>query len=272
MSLQLMYITNSADVAVLAETAGVDRIFIDLEINEKEARQGHLDTVISKHTIEDVGKIRSVLRSSELLVRVNPIYDGSPAEIDRVIEDGAEVVMLPMFTTVSEVEQFIALVNGRAKVCLLLETPQAMTRIDDILCVPGIDEVHIGLNDLHLGMHLDFMFELLSGGIVEYLCNKIAAKNIKYGFGGIARIGLGMLPAEHIIAEHHRLGSQMTILSRSFCDANKKSVEEVKDIFFEGIHGIRAFEESLTDWAPVDFEQNRSTLKEIVNRIVEVKK
>jgi 2-keto-3-deoxy-L-rhamnonate aldolase RhmA len=271
MSLQLMYITNSTDVAALAESAGVDRIFIDLEINGKEERQGHLDAVISRHSITDVKKIKSAITKAELLVRVNPIYDGSKDEIDRVIFDGAEVVMLPMFTTVNEVEQFVDFVNGKAKVCLLLETPQAMTRIDDILCVPGIDEIHIGLNDLHLGMHLDFMFELLSGGIVEYLCKKIAAKGIKYGFGGIARIGLGMLPAEHIITEHHRLGSQMAILSRSFCNANKKSVNEVEEIFIDGIKEIRNFEKSLLTWKNSDFDDNRMILKEKVNKIVAAK-
>lgn len=271
MNLQLMYITNRPEIAVLAEEAGVDRIFIDLEINGKVERQGNLDTVISRHSISDVPVIKSALQKAELLVRVNPIYEGSKSEIDSVIADGADIVMLPMFTTADEVKKFIELVGGRAKACLLLETPQAMTRLDDILQIPGIDEIHIGLNDLHLGMHLDFMFELLSGGIVEYICNKIAAKGIKYGFGGIARVGLGMLPAEYIIAEHHRLGSQMAILSRSFCDANKKNVEDVRNIFIEGIEGIREFEDSLHEWTFGTYEDNIIKLKSKVHEIVSLK-
>jgi len=47
MPLKLMYITNDAEIAKIAENAGVDWIFVDLEINGKEERQGHLDTVIS---------------------------------------------------------------------------------------------------------------------------------------------------------------------------------------------------------------------------------
>lgn len=39
------------------------------------------------------------------------------------------------------------------------------------------------------------MFELLSCGIVEYMTDKIKAKNIPFGFGGMAKIG-GDLPAE----------------------------------------------------------------------------
>ena len=44
------------------------------------------------------------------------------------------------------------------KTCLLLETPEAVEIIDDILDIDGIDEIHIGLNDLHLGYKMKFMF------------------------------------------------------------------------------------------------------------------
>ena len=272
MNLQLMYITNKPEVAVLAQKAGVERIFVDLEINGKVERQGHLDTVISHHTLSDVIAIKKVLTTSKLLVRVNPIFEGSKQEIDTVIDAGADVIMLPMFTTAEEVEKFIRYVDGRARTCLLLETAPALARLDDILEVPGIDEIHVGLNDLHLSMHLDFIFELLGDGIVEYICSKIAAKHIPYGFGGIARVGLGMLPAEYIIAEHHRLGSQMAILSRSFCDANKRSVEEVQEIFMEGVAGIKAFEHTLDAWTEADFDRSRKVLKDKVSQIIREKK
>jgi len=39
MPLKLMYITNDAEIAKIAENAGVDWIFVDLEINGKEERQ-----------------------------------------------------------------------------------------------------------------------------------------------------------------------------------------------------------------------------------------
>lgn len=40
MPLKLMYITNSEDVAHIAEEAGVDRIFVDMEYIGKTDRQG----------------------------------------------------------------------------------------------------------------------------------------------------------------------------------------------------------------------------------------
>jgi len=49
--LKLMYITNSPEVASIADGAGVDRIFIDLEQYGKEKRQKNWDSVKSKHSI-----------------------------------------------------------------------------------------------------------------------------------------------------------------------------------------------------------------------------
>lgn len=272
MGLKLMYITNKREIAQLAESCGVDRIFVDLELLGKAERQGHLDTVISRHSMEDVSVIRDSISSSELLVRADPIHDGSKAQIDEVIKRGADVVMLPMFTTVEEVKRFVECVDGRAKVCLLLETPQAMCRVDDIASVPGVDEIHIGLNDLHLGLHLDFMFELLSDGIVEYLCKKIEQHHIPYGIGGIARIGYGMLPAERIICEHYRLHSSMAILSRSFCDANKLPIAEVESVFREGVKNIRAYENSLQTYTEEDFLQNRLEMKKSIDTLIQMKR
>jgi citrate lyase beta subunit len=120
MALKLMYITNDEKIAKIAENCGVDWIFIDLEINSKVERQGHLNTVISCHSIGDVKKIRSVLTKSELLVRVNPIYEDSSEEIDKVINNGADIVMLPFFKNKEEVKTFVDYVNGRTKACLLL--------------------------------------------------------------------------------------------------------------------------------------------------------
>lgn len=269
MALKLMYITNNPNIAKIAEDSGVDWIFVDLEINGKEERQGHLDTVISRHSIDDVKKIKDVLTKSQLLVRVNPIYEGSKEEIDQVINDGADIIMLPFFKTKEEVEMFIKYVNGRANTCLLLETPEAVENIDSILNVEGINFVHIGLNDLHLGYGMKFMFELLADGTVEMLCNKIKDKGIPYGFGGIARLGQGTLPAENIIAEHYRFGSSMAILSRSFYNSNKKEdISNVKDFFRTEVNNIRSYEKKLLDESIDYFQSNREFIIAKVNEIV----
>ena len=270
MPLTLMYVTNDPAVARIAERSGVDWIFVDLEIIGKQARQGHLDTVISGHTIEDVRAVRAAVTKSQLLVRTNPIHDGSAAEIDAVIEAGADIVMLPFFTRRQEVAAFVEMVAGRAKVCLLVETPQAAESLDRILCVEGIDYVHIGLNDLHLGYGRQFMFELLADGTVERLCRRLRKAEVTYGFGGIARLGMGELPAEAIVAEHYRLGSTMAILSRSFCNMNTESdLGRVADLFRLEVAKIRDYEASLEHREASFFENNRLRVVRAVWRICE---
>ena len=270
--MELMYITNNEQIALYAQSVGVDRIFIDLESIGKKERQGHLDTVISEHNIEDISIIKKILDSSKLLVRVNPVNQNSKQEIKEVIDRGADIVMLPMFKTQCEVENFVSYVNKNAKTSLLLETSQALTRIDEILEVEGIDEIHIGLNDLHLSMQLDFMFELLSGGIVDYLATKIKSKGIKFGFGGIARMNTGMLSAELILSEHYRLGSEMVILSREF-HGRSKTLEELKsniNLDLE-IKKIREYQNIYSNYSQDEFKINHMKIKDIVSSIVKNK-
>lgn len=249
MALKLMYITNRPDVAQIAETAGVDRIFVDLEYIGKSNRQGGMDTVQSRHSLDDVKRISESISSAELLVRVNPIHDetenfvSSEQEISVAIENGADIIMLPYFKCTDEVKRCISAVDNRAKTMLLLETPEAVELIDEILLIDGIDFIHIGLNDLSLGYGMKFMFELLADGTVEKLCTKIQEKKIPYGFGGIASIGKGDIPAEMIIQEHYRLGSTCAILSRSFCNVDKiDNINEIRSTFINGIREIREFE------------------------------
>ena len=274
MALKLMYITNRPGVAKIAESAGVDRIFIDLEYIGKSDRQGGMDTVQSQHTLEDIKRVSEVITKSEVLVRVNPIHDkteeyiSSEEEIQQAIENGADIVMLPFFNTVDEVKRFLSAVNKKSKVMLLIETPEAVENIDEILSLGGIDFVHIGLNDLSLGYGMTFMFELLSNGMVEALCEKIKNKNIPYGFGGIASLGKGLVPAEMIIKEHYRLDSSCAILSRSFCDVDKISdLDIIESTFRKGISEIRQLEAECESHKKY-FLNNKQKLNDAINRII----
>lgn len=91
---------------MIAERYGVDRIWIDLETLGKEERQKGMNTVKSKHTVGDIKKIKPLLTKAEMLVRINPWHNGSEKEIDEVISAGADIIMLPMWKTPDEVENF----------------------------------------------------------------------------------------------------------------------------------------------------------------------
>lgn len=269
MSITLMYITNKPEVALIAQKAGVDRIWVDLEIIGKEKRQSGMNTVKSKHTVSDIYKIKPLLTTSKMMVRVNPLNSNSKKEINEVIEAGAEYLMLPMYRTKADVEKFITLVSKRAKIILLLETIDAERNLDEYIDLPGIDEIHIGLNDLHLEYKKKFMFELLANGKVEEITKKLKAKNIKFGFGGFARVGHGILPAEMIITEHYRLGSTMGILSRGFCDANLvDDPKEIEELFIDGVKQIREQEKQVKKYSIDQYFFNYNSVIEKVNKIV----
>lgn len=269
-----MYITNKPVVAEIAEQAGVDWIFLDMEFIGKDARQGGLDTVQNHHSVKDVENIKAAVKKAKVLVRVNPIhealldYPSSKDEIDATIKAGADIVMLPFFKTVEEVKQFISYVDGRAKALLLMETVEAANLVDGILDIPGIDMIHLGLNDMHLELGMKFMFELLANGTVEKLGNKIKAKGVPFGFGGIATLDGGALPGSMVLKEHVRLGSSMVIVSRSFCNTDiVTDLNEVKLIFDKGISGLRALEKEASQAGAAYLEENRKAVVSAVNKI-----
>lgn len=273
--IKLMYITNRPAIAQIAESAGVDRIFVDMESLGKKRRQGGMDTVQSHHTFEDVANIRSVITEADLLVRCNPIHEVCPGycrseeELETIIHSGADIIMLPYFKTVEEVAFFVKKVAGRVKTNILVETPEAVAAIDEILTVPGIDEVHIGINDLSLGYNKKFMFELFSDGTVERLCEKFREAGIPFGIGGIASLGRGSLPAEYLIKEHYRLGSTAAILSRSFCNANRiADINIIRRIFKNGVKDIREYECECSQADAEDFLKNKKEIDRLVANVV----
>lgn len=270
MPLKLMYITNRTEIAQIAESSGVDRIFVDMEYIGKASRQGGMDSVKNHHTVEDIKAIKNAVETAEVLARVNPIheatdeYGSSQEEIDATVKAGADIIMLPFIQSVDEVKTFIELVDGRAKTMLLIETPASAESLDEILEIPRIDEIYIGLNDLSLGYNKKFMFELLADGTVEKLCLKCKLKGIPYGFGGIASLGNGTLPSEYIIREHYRLGSSSAILSRSFCNLEEvQHIGIVSSTFIDGVKEIRELEKECEE----KINYFRENEKEVAKRI-----
>lgn len=269
--LKLMYITNDPKVARIAVDAGVERIFLDMEVMGKVQRQGHMDSVKSFHTFDDIRRVRQEIGTDgELMARLNPPYDGTEGEVEQAIASGADCLMLPMWKRAEEVTRFVNNATGRAKTVALLETREADGEADRVCKIPGLNEVHIGLNDLHLSYGRSFLFELLADGTVDRLCATMKQGGKPYGFGGVGRPGGGMLPAERILAEHYRLGSSMVILSRSFCDTSRiRDYGEITSVFQEGVGEIRRLEASFAQWTEEDFLENHREVGRCVERILQ---
>lgn len=273
--IKLMYITNNPKVAEIALQAGVDIIFVDMEYIGKDVRQNGMDSVKNHHTIEDIKTIKKVTDlydGKNLMARVNSIHNDSENEIKGAINAGADIVMLPMWKTVDEVRAFIRFVGKKARTFLLLETKEAVEIIDDVLELEGIDAVYIGLNDLHLSYGMKFMFQPLAEGIVESLANKIKSKNLEFGFGGIAKLHQGLVPAEKVLGEHIRLDSDMVILSRSFCNTELvMSMDVLGKEFCSGVTELRNEENFLRSASLQYLQQNCIEIKESINQIIREK-
>ncbi|MEY4712603.1 MAG: hypothetical protein RIS88_2053 [Pseudomonadota bacterium] len=214
--LDLLQFTNDPQLARRCDALDGLRLVVDLERLGKAERQAGRNTFISAHTLDDVGRIKSVLRRARLMVRVNPLHAGTPGEVDDAIAQGADLLMLPMFADAATLREFARMVDGRRPLVPLVETAEALRSAPQWIDTPGLWEVYVGLNDLHISMGLRFMFEPLAAGALEDLASATRARGLRFGFGGIARLDEGLLPGRAVLGEHLRLGSQAVILSRTF--------------------------------------------------------
>lgn len=222
--LDLLLIT--ADPVLAAECDAVPgmRLFVDLERLGKAERQAGRNTFISTHELPDVARVKAEVKRTPVMVRVNPMGRHSRQEVDQVLENGADMLMLPMFRTPQELRRFCELVGGRVPVVALLETREALDCVDEWVNTPGLFEVFVGLNDLHLSLGHSFMFEPLALGLLDHVSRVARGAGRRFGFGGVARLDGGLLPGRDVLAEHVRLGSQAVILSRTFFAAGGQNL------------------------------------------------
>lgn len=213
---RLFFITNQPDIAAFVAQQGVARIFVDLEYIGKDTRQGHLSTVKNFHTIQDVALVKAACSGVEVMARINPLHADTETEIEGCVSAGANILMLPMYKTSAEVLQVSKFIAGRARLCLLAETPEALENMPEIAALGCVDEVHFGLNDLCIARSDKFMFQILVQGELDAAISALRQYDVPFGIGGVARHGEGLLPAELLLGEHVRLGSTAAILSRTF--------------------------------------------------------
>jgi hypothetical protein len=260
--MQLIAITNQPSLAAAYQRLGVDRIMVDLETIGKVERQAGRSTWISDHTFEDVSRAREVLRAGSLMVRVNPVHPGSGEEIGEVCRRGADIVMLPMARTADEVRRFVDAVGGRARTCLLVETAEALRAMDAILSVQRLDEVHFGLNDLHVTLGMRCMFEVLSEGLLDDAADSLKSRGKPFGIGGIAALGGGPIDPRLILVEHVRLGSSMVILSRSFfAGVDRSSPSDGLAVVAQRVNELRAYLEAVRRLPHETIGGNRDALR-----------
>jgi hypothetical protein len=211
--------TDDPSLAALAEQAGVDRVGLDLERLGKVERQGSGGSFwLSPHRESALAKIRPMLRRARLFVRTNPPHSGWREEVERLLAQGARVLMLPAFRDVGDVARAADIVAGRAELVPLIETVPALAQAEAIASLPGVGELHFGLNDLSLALGISQRFRLLVDDRLEAAARSAIRAGARIGLGGIARHEDARLPVppDLVYAQHARLGSRAALIARSF--------------------------------------------------------
>lgn len=229
----LTFWTGDLGLARAADRAGVDRVGVDLEVIGKAERQGGLDTWISGHKEDLIPAMREQLSQAKLFARTNPLHPGSVDEVERLIDMGVEVFMLPYFTTSQEITKFVRIVRDRAYVVPLLENVLAAERIEELVALDEIQEIHVGINDLGLSMGFQNRFLTLATDLVVELASYVRDSGKRLGFGHVGRAMDDSLPipSDLVYAQYARLGATATIISRKFVyDAGMQETEFITEI------------------------------------------
>ena len=250
--MEFLIVENKKERAIKFDEFGIDIIFIDLEQFGKQERQGHIDSVKSKHEVSDIKEIKSSLTKADVLVRIDPINSNTKNQIDEVIKAGADIVMLPYFKTYAEVEFFFKCIDGRVRTKLLFEHIDSLILIDSIHRNFNIDEIYFGLNDLSLSLGYNFMFRILTDRILDDAIKYCKKNKISYGIGGIGSYNSGKIPGKMILMEFKRLGATSTIVSRNLVNV----YNEDKKAFINEINLLRS------KWTKLDIERDKLKLEE----------
>jgi hypothetical protein len=216
---RLTLLCRDLDLVRAADEAGVQVIGLDLERLGKDQRQRHVpDARVSPYDFEDLRAVCAAVRRATPFVRLNPLHAGSGAEIERALACGARAVMLPYFRAADEAAAFVRLVAGRARVSLLVETGAALVRLHHILAVEGVDEIMVGLNDLHLDLGLASPFEVLASDLFAAAAAQVRRAGLRFGFGGVTCPDDPDLPVapDLLLAQYARLQAGAAWIARSF--------------------------------------------------------
>ncbi|MBX3096506.1 MAG: hypothetical protein KF812_06550 [Fimbriimonadaceae bacterium] len=266
--MDLLFITGNGEIARYVVENGATRLFVDLEVLGKAERQGHLDTVMSGHTWDDVRVVRQAAANASLMVRINPLHSNTQEEIERAIDEGADSVMLPMVDGPECLQTCVRFSSGRIPIIPLVETASGLVRISEIASVEGAEEIYIGLNDMHLELGLTFMFQILAEGLVDHMVDRIQERGKRFGFGGVGRMEGDMLPGWRVLAEHVRLSSSSVILSRSFHMRSQTVAELEQKVDFAGeVALLRDYEMRLKSRSKSQIEVDRAETQSLIREI-----
>ena len=195
--------------------AGAKGVVVDWERRGKSRRQAGVDTQINADTADDLAAVRAAT-AGVVLCRVNRWSPWTPAEIELAIDLGADEILLPMVRRPEEVDGALEVVDGRCGLGILVETTEAVRRVDDLVRRP-LTRIYVGLNDLMIDRGGGPLFLALVDGTVDRVAAACAGAGLPVGVAGLTRPEAGRpVPCRLLLGALARAGASFTFLRRSF--------------------------------------------------------
>ena len=211
--MELLVFTVDPDFAAACTAAGAAGVIVDWERRGKRRRQAGEGTQINGDTPADLARVRAAT-PGRVLCRVNAAGPWTRAEVELAIALGADEVLLPMVRTPEQVDLALDAVAGRCGLGILVETQDAVERVDELADRP-LSRVYLGLNDLRIDRGSDALFAPLVDGTVDRV--RAACGPVPFGVAGLTLPDHGWpVPSALLAGELARVGACFTFLRRSF--------------------------------------------------------
>ncbi|MCP5477941.1 MAG: hypothetical protein H7A20_04005 [Rhodanobacteraceae bacterium] len=140
-------------------------IIIDWEWRGKPDRQAEHDTEINRGGVDDLIAIREAV-DCDVICRVNNHPAFLHEEASLAVQHGADEILLPMFRRIEEVERLLDVLDGRARLGVLVETVDAMQLGRDLEHLP-LSRVYVGLHDYRIDTGNHDLFQPLVDGTLD---------------------------------------------------------------------------------------------------------
>ena len=212
--LELLLFTHDPDYARAAVAGGMDAIVVDWEWRGKSGRQAGRDTEINRGIEADLSGMRAALGTSGTLIcRINNCDEVREHELERAVDLGADEIWLPMVRDIATVTAALERLRGRARLGVQVETADALD-LGPALQALELARVYIGLNDLHIDLGRDSLFDPLADGTVQRFRDGYAGR---FGVAGFTHPARGRpIPCRLLLAEMARMDCGFAVARRSF--------------------------------------------------------
>jgi hypothetical protein len=148
MPMQVLLFSHDVAYATAAVAAGVERVVVVWEWRGKHARQAGRDTQVNRGTLADLQAMRAAV-GDRVICRINNTPSVRVAECRLALEHGASEIWLPMVRDAAAIEDCLAVVDGRARLGIMVETREAM-RMGRELAQWPLSRAYIGLHDYRI--------------------------------------------------------------------------------------------------------------------------